>query len=83
MPERHVAELDRLLGGSGHDPANRLALPEHPTTQDVTTAALDSVAHWQRLAEHPLSSCNLQVAARGATRTLEGILATTGPAPIN
>ena len=26
VPERHVEELDRLLGGSGHDPASRLAL---------------------------------------------------------
>jgi len=29
----------------------------------------------QRLAEHPMSSRNLRVAARGANRTLEGILA--------
>jgi hypothetical protein len=76
VPERHVEELDRLLGGSGHDAANRLALPENPAPQDVTAAALDALARWQRLAEHPLSSRNVQVAARGATRTLEGILAT-------
>jgi hypothetical protein len=78
VPERHADELDRLLGGSGHDAANRLALPENPSTQDVTAAALDALARWQRLAESPLSSRTVQVAARGATRTLEGILAAAG-----
>ena len=75
VPARHVDELDRLLGGSGHDPASRLALPDNPSSADITAAALDALNRWQRLAEHPLSSRNVQVAARGATRTLEGILA--------
>ncbi len=78
VPERHVEELDRLLGGSGHDAANRLSLAENPSAQDITTAALEALSRWQRLAEHPLSSRNVQVAARGATRTLEGILAGAG-----
>ena len=75
VPERHVAELDRLLGGSGHDPASRLALTENPSPAEITEAALVALGRWQRLAEHPLSSRNVQVAARGASRTLEGILA--------
>ena len=75
VPERHVAELDRLLGGSGHDPASRLALAENPSSAEITQAALEALSRWQRLAEHPLSSRNVQVAARGASRTLEGILA--------
>ncbi len=78
VPERHADELDRLLGGSGHDPASRLALAENPSADDVTAAAMDALNRWQRLAEHPLSSRTVQVAARGATRTLEGILATAG-----
>ena len=78
VPERHVEELDRLLGGSGHDAANRLSLPEDAPPQEITAAALDALARWQRLAEHPLSSRNVQVAARGTMRTLEGILATSG-----
>jgi hypothetical protein len=75
VPEKHVAELDRLLGGSGHDPGSRLALGEDPNPAEITAAALDALARWQRLAEHPLSSRNVQVAARGASRTLEGLLA--------
>ena len=75
VPERHVAELDRLLGGSGHDPASRLALTEDPSSAEITEAALAALSRWQRLAEHPLSSRNVQVAARGASRTLEGLLA--------
>jgi hypothetical protein len=75
VPERHVEELDRLLGGSGHDPASRLALSENPSSAEITEAALIALGRWQRLAEHPLSSRNVQVAARGASRTLEGILA--------
>jgi len=35
---------------------------------------LAALSRWQRLAEHPMSSRNLQ-AAGGANRTLEGILA--------
>jgi len=75
VPERHVVELDRLLGGSGHDPASRLALAQDPSSAEITEAALAALGRWQRLAEHPLSSRNVQVAARGASRTLEGILA--------
>ena len=75
VPARHIDELDRLLGGSGHDPASRLALAENPSSAEITAAALDALSRWQRLAEHPLSSRNVQVAARGASRTLEGILA--------
>jgi hypothetical protein len=75
IPGRHVAELDRLLGGSGHDPANRLQSSEDPSLAEITEAALAALSRWQRLAEHHMSSGNLQVAARGANRTLEGILA--------
>jgi len=75
VPERYVAELDRLLGGSGHDPSSRLDLPENPSPAEITEAALAALSRWQRLAEHPMSSRNVQLAARGANRTLEGIIA--------
>ena len=70
-----LVELDRVLGGSGHDPASRLGLAAGSTPELVHTTALGALATWQRLAEHPLSSRNVQVAARTATRTLEGIVA--------
>lgn len=78
-PER-MAELDRLLGGSGHSPSARLGLPEDSTTEEIREAALASLGTWQRLAEHPLSGRPLKMAARAATRTLEGLIASSTPA---
>jgi hypothetical protein len=75
VPERHVDELDRLLGGSGHDPVSRLDLTENASPSEITEAALAALSRWQSLAEHPMSPRNVQLAARGASRTLEGILA--------
>ena len=75
-PERMV-ELDRLLGGSGHDAASRLGLDQTATSDEVRSAALEALSRWQRLAEHPLTSRSGQVAAHTATRTLEGIVASS------
>lgn len=75
VPADHVDELDRLLGGSGHDPASRLGLVDDAAGTAIAAAALDALDRWQRLAEHPLSARTVQVAARGAGRTLEGLLA--------
>jgi hypothetical protein len=77
-PER-AGELDRLLGGSGHSAASRLGLAEDATGEQIRQAALDSLVSWQRLAEHPLSGRQLKMAARAATRTLEGLVATYTP----
>ena len=73
-PER-LAELDQILGGSGHDPESRLGLEPGSTSEQIRAAALAALATWQRLAEHPLSNRNVQVAARTASRTLEGLVA--------
>ncbi len=75
VPADRVEELDRLLGGAGHDPASRLGLEQDPPSTAIAEAALASLDRWQRLAEHPLSARSVQVAARGASRTLEGLLA--------
>jgi hypothetical protein len=74
-PPERMDELDRLLGGSGHDPASRLGLEESATSDEVRIAALEALSRWHRLAEHPLTGRSGQVAARTATRTLEGIVA--------
>jgi predicted GTPase len=80
LPEERAAELDRLLGGHGHDAGTRLGL-DSPTPQQVQQAAVASLDTWQRLAEHPWSSRQVQESARTARRTLEGILAGLAPAP--
>lgn len=83
-PER-TAELDRLLGGSGHDPASRLGL-DSGSAEEVTevetavlrSAAIDALGRWQSVAESPLTGRPVQLAARGASRTLEGLLTQLG-----
>jgi hypothetical protein len=72
-PERHE-QLDRLFGGSGHDAASRLGLPADAPAEEVRQAALAALSSWQGFAEHPLTSRSGQLAARAATRTLEGLL---------
>jgi hypothetical protein len=73
-------ELDRILGGSGHDAASRLGLPPEVDDEAIRTAALQALQHWQRTAAHPLSNRSLQLTARGACRTLEGLYAAATPA---
>ncbi len=74
-------ELDRTLGGSGHDAASRLGLEPDADDQTVRDAALQALQHWQRVAVHPLSNRQLQLAARGACRTLEGVYAEASRRP--
>ncbi len=74
LPADRQTELDRLFGGTGHDPASRLGLPENATGDDLRRAALDALASWHGIAEHPLTSRHDRIAARAAVRTLEGLL---------
>jgi len=67
-------ELDRIVGGSGHDAARRLGLAPKAAPADVSDAAQDALERWQRIAEHPMSSRAVQLGARTAIRTLEGLL---------
>jgi hypothetical protein len=73
--------MDRLLGGSGHSTAGRLGLPEGATREERTAAALEALTRWQQVAASPLSDRPLQLAARGVTRTCEGILAELAAEP--
>lgn len=74
-----MTALDQVLGGSGHDPSSRLGLPDGVGPEEIRSAALESLAGWQRLAEHPYTSRGAQVAARTAIRTLEGLVAGSYP----
>jgi hypothetical protein len=75
LDEQRAADLDRLLGGAGHDLATRLGLDVATDPEDLRAAAAAALSRWQRMAEHPLSSRPVQQAARVAMRTLEGQLA--------
>jgi hypothetical protein len=70
-----LAEMERLLGGSGAEPALRLGLPPDAGRQRLTVAADQALARWQRVAEHPGSTRDLRTAARATVRSCEGMLA--------
>jgi hypothetical protein len=74
LPPGRAQELDRLMGGSGHDRATRLGLRPGASIEEERRAMLDALGTWQAVSRHPLSSRSLQIAARAATRTLEGFL---------
>jgi hypothetical protein len=74
VPEKLEDEMDRLLGGSGHSTAARLGLTEASSVDERREVAIAALARWQKVAESPLSSRALQLAARGVTRTCEGVL---------
>jgi hypothetical protein len=73
-PEQ-LAEMERILGGAGADPAVRLGLPADAGPERLAGAAEEALARWQRVTEHPLSARDLRTAARAAARSCEGILA--------
>ncbi|RYP84169.1 hypothetical protein EKO23_17030 [Nocardioides guangzhouensis] len=68
------AELDLLMGGSGHAPGRRLGLADDASAEEIRSAAIAALATWQGVEQHPLSSRATQIAARAATRTIEGLL---------
>jgi hypothetical protein len=70
-----ATDLERLLGGHGVTPAERLGLAHQASHADLAAAALAARARWSQVAEHPMSSMSVKAAARGAVRTCEGILA--------
>jgi Dynamin family len=74
VPDDLVTPMDRLLGGSGHDLAVRLGQPAGTPAGELRTAAMEQLATWHQVAESPLSSRSVQLAARGVIRTLEGLL---------
>jgi hypothetical protein len=78
LSEARSAELDLLMGGSGHTTPARLGLPPDASSAEVREAALAALATWQGVERHPLSSRPAQIAARAATRTLEGMLSGAG-----
>lgn len=77
-PEQ-LAELERLLGGGGSAPRQRLDLPADATTEEVRAASIAAIGTWRRRAENPLSSPSLVRAADIAIRTCEGLAHESDP----
>jgi hypothetical protein len=70
-----LADMERLLGGDGAAAATRLGLRADAGPEAERARATEELARWQRRAENPMSSPDLQDACRVAVRTCEGLLA--------
>ncbi|MCI0685924.1 MAG: dynamin family protein [Sporichthyaceae bacterium] len=70
-----VEELEHLIGGTGAATHLRLRLPVDAEPDVLAAAANGALARWQQRAENPLTSHELQMAARVAVRSCEGMLA--------
>lgn len=69
-----LAELERLLGGSGGAPPRRLGLEPAAAPAEIRAAAAEALGRWQAIAENPMSDRDTVVAAQVAVRTIEGLL---------
>ena len=71
-------EAERLLGGYGPDPVERLGMAGTDGPFDdaaLYAAALDALGRWRQRAEHPLAGRDAVEAARVVARSCEGIVA--------
>lgn len=72
--EADLEAVERLLGAGGSSPAAMLDIPEESSDEEVRAALLETIAHWRRQQENPLSSRELVEAATILVRTCEGIV---------
>ncbi|AFR46766.1 dynamin family protein [Gordonia sp. KTR9] len=80
LPPDQTAEVTRLIGGSGIDPAARLGLPPTADVYTLRDAAIDSARVWRARAGHPLLPPSSASACQVAVRSAEGIVAQLGAA---
>lgn len=69
MPADTQPEAERLLGGDGPDPRERLA-----GADDLRAATLEALDRWRTRAESPLTSRAAAEVARAVVRSCEGML---------
>jgi hypothetical protein len=75
-PPDRLAEMERLLGGAGAEPAIRLGQPPDAPPDLLLAEVGRALQRWRRIAGHPMSVHEMRAAARATVRTCEGILAT-------
>ncbi|MCD2196692.1 histidine kinase [Actinomycetospora endophytica] len=80
LPEAHRDAAVRLLGRDGISPRARLGLEPTAETTEVTTAALEQRARWQRLAAHIPAQRAVRDAAEVLASSCEGLISTAGRA---
>lgn len=75
LPDADLAEIERLIGGTGPSPAARLGMPPGASTEELAAAAQAALERWKRKAEHPLTSRAIVAVASDVVRTCEGLIA--------
>nr|WP_324194397.1 dynamin family protein [Nocardia blacklockiae] len=73
-----LAELRRLVGGSGIAAHTRLGLPASAATAELRAEALASVRKWRTRAAHPLADRDTANACETGARSAEGLLELLG-----
>jgi hypothetical protein len=76
------AEAERLIGGAGTAPSDRLGLPADSPVEDVHAAAMAALRRWRALAGSPLLDRAAAEACDVVTRTCEALVIATGPASV-
>ncbi|MFF2085356.1 dynamin family protein [Nocardia sp. NPDC058176] len=76
LPAAVLADLHRILGGSGVAAHLRLGLPLDVDEHTLRARAVEAVRTWRTRAAHPLADQATATACRAAARSAEGILAT-------
>ncbi|MFE3191221.1 dynamin family protein [Nocardia sp. NPDC059240] len=74
LPAEDLAELHRLIGGTGVAPTLRLGLPSHTDLATQRAAALAAVQKWRSRSRHPLADQFFANACLTAARSAEGLL---------
>ncbi len=80
--EADLADLERVLGASGTAPWQRLGIDESTPPDGITSAAIEQLGRWQRLAENPFTTHDLVTSSRVVIRTLEEMI-TSATTPAN
>lgn len=74
FPDAYRAEAQRLLGGGGAEPAQRLGLVDDTDPQTLRAVAVEALERWRRLSENPVFPRAVADAARTVVRSCEGMI---------
>ncbi len=75
LPTDLAAEAERLFGGTGVEPTDRLGLTHDASADDIRSAALASLARWHAHSENPLNDRATTEVCQAVVRSCEAILA--------
>jgi Dynamin family len=77
LERKRAEEAERLVGGAGVSPGQRLGLAADASPEEVAAASAAALGRWRALAESPLLDRAAVDACRTVVRSCEGILADT------